>query len=92
MKVIVAMEYFGDYEGEGLFGVFMSVEAIIRALKKVYAGDYFKDFDFEHRPGSKTIVMIRTKNLATAGYKYKYKEVVSTWNLYDAEVDQAVCL
>lgn len=92
MKVIVAMEYYGDYEGEGLFGVFMSVDEIMRALKKVYSGEYFKDFEFEHRPGSETIVMIRVRNLSTAGHKYRYKEVVSTWNLYTVEVDQAVCL
>ena len=73
--MIVVLEDYGEYDGEGFYGIFSSVEKILAELKLDYMGEY----EFEHKPESHEIVMYRSKQV---------KEICSRWNLYYPEMDR----
>jgi hypothetical protein len=92
MQLIVACEDCGEYEGEGLFGVFTDEKSLIAGLNKIYFGEDYEDCDLELRHNGSVIVMAMHRNLKTASRAYKYGHVVAKWNLYRVEVDEPVCL
>lgn len=72
--MIVVLEDYGEYEGEGFYGVFSSVDKVIAELKLDFMGGYV----FEHNPDTHQILMYRSSQL---------REICSRWNLYYPEMD-----